>query len=102
MNEVKTRDNRVSHIYKTLISKIDLALYNEDKCSCSSPTSVELVAMLVTLAKSLGFPIFVGARVDQSLPVSIHTTTSGWSIGAERVGCVLIPRLTEIEPWSLS
>ena len=58
--------------------------------------------MLVTLAKKLDFPISVGARVDQSLPISIHTTTSGWSIGAEREGCVVIPSLTETGPWFFS
>ena len=58
--------------------------------------------MLVTLASGFGVLIPVGARVGQKLPVSIHTATSGWGVGAERLGCVLIPRLTVIEPWSLS
>ena len=91
----------VDHIYKTLILTRLGTIY-EDKFSCSLPTSVELRAMLVTLASGLGVPILVGARVGQKLPVSIHTATSGWDVGAERVGCVVIPRLTEIEPWSLS
>ena len=57
--------------------------------------------MLVTLASGFGVPIPVGARVDQKIPVSIHTTTSGWSVSAEREGCVLIPSLTETEPFAL-
>ena len=59
--------------------------------------------MFVTLAKSFGFPIPVGARVGQQLPGSIHTATWGWGVGAERGGSAVIPRLTEIAlPWSLS
>ena len=58
--------------------------------------------MLVTLTSGFGVPIIVGARVGQKLPVSIHTVTYGWGVGAERVGSVVIPRLTEIGPWSLS
>ena len=40
--------------------------------------------MLVTLASGFGLLIPVGARVGQKLPISIHTTTSGRSVGAER------------------
>ena len=57
--------------------------------------------MLVTLASGFDVPIPVGARMDQKIPISIHTTTSGWSVSAERQGSVLIPSLTENEPFAL-
>ena len=72
------------------------------RTSAPAPCTLEeLQAMLVTLASGFGVLILVGARVGQKLPISIHTTTSGWGVGAERVGCVVIPKLTVIEPWSL-
>ena len=58
--------------------------------------------MLVTFASLPGVLVLVGAGVGQELPVSINAATCGLGVGAERWGCVEIPRLTEIEPWSLS
>ena len=58
--------------------------------------------MLVTFASLVGLLVSVGARVGQELPASINAATCGLGVGAERWGCVEIPRLTEIEPWFLS
>ena len=40
--------------------------------------------------------------MGQELPVSINAATRGLGVGAERWGCVDIPKLTETEPWFLS
>ena len=54
--------------------------------------------MLVTSASLPGAWSLVGAGVGQELPVSINAATCGWGVGAERLGCADIPRLTERVP----
>ena len=57
--------------------------------------------MLVTSASLPGAWSLVGAGVSQELPFSFNAATCGLSVGAERMGCSDIPRLTESEPWFL-
>ena len=57
--------------------------------------------MRVTSASLPGAWSLVGAGVGQELPVIINAATCGLSVGAERMGCADIPRLTEREPWFL-
>ena len=93
---------RLNKKYQVIIFTKPLYYWHNilDKFPCSLPTSVEVSAMLVTLA-GLVIAIPVGAGVVQEFPGSINAAPCGLGVGAERLGCAEIPRLRVVEPWFL-